>query len=218
MAKIKIQQQDAQKKQDTLDLTEKIRKYVLGAVSTDRYNHCVSTAGQAAAICRITGQNVYSGYLAGLSHDMAREMSPELLLSLASRDGRAISTFEKKDATRFLHGRAAAVILQESFGVLDPYILQAVSYHVLGGAFLCPLALVIYVADKTEPTRKRITPQYTKELMACPSLNFMAKKVVEESIAYDKVKKRKTAPDTLEFLDFLQKQTALEINAGVVSQ
>lgn len=198
---------------DIVELTEKIRRYTLGAVDKDRYEHCISTAQTAARICRITGQDVLQGYLAGVAHDMCRQMGDDLLLSFSKRDGRPVTAFEKANPTKFLHGRAAAVKLQEDFGITNPYILQAVSRHVLGGAFLCPLAKIVYIADKTEPTRPRITTKYTEKLMAMP-LNRMAKFVVEESIDYDKKKGRVTASDTLDFLQSLNIEIAQEAQVG----
>ncbi len=52
-----------------------------------------------------------------------------------------------------LHGPVSAVVAQQTFGVNDPIVLNAVRYHTLGDPALDPVAQVVFVADALEPYR-----------------------------------------------------------------
>ena len=191
---------------DIVNLTEKIRRYALTAVSKERYEHSLRFAETASRICRLTGQDYGLGYMAGVAHDMCKGMSPELLLSFASRDGREITGIER-DNPVLLHGRAAAVKLQEDFGVLQPEVLQAVGNHVFGSPFLCPLAKIVFVADKVEPGRSYVTDEYLGRLFAL-TLNQMARQVVSENKSFLEQKGKVPHPLTLQFLAELEADIA----------
>ena len=51
------------------------------------------------------------------------------------------------------HGKIAAVVIQRDFGVTDPDIIQAVSYHTTGRPEMSLLEKIIYIADAIEPNR-----------------------------------------------------------------
>ena len=165
---------------DIEDLIEKIRKYTQVSVSESRYKHSVRTAETAAELCERYGMDKKMGYLAGISHDMCKALSPELLISIASRDGKPILEIEKNKPA-LLHGRAAAVKLKEEFDVDDPDLIEAVANHTFGLKGMCNLSKVLYVADKIEPGREHITEGYLKKLKEL-DLNELAATVLQENI------------------------------------
>ena len=193
---------------DIVELTEKIRRYTLSAVTKERYEHCLRTAETASRICRLAGQDYALGYMAGIAHDMCKDMSDELLLSFAKRDGRKISELELSHPS-LLHGRAAAVKLQEDFNLLNPQVLQAVSCHVFGGPFLCPLAKIVFVADKVEPGRAYMNKDYLDSLFSM-SLNAMTYETVKKNIEYLVSKGKTPHPLTEQFLKELESDLAGE--------
>src|SRR5574344_2725594 len=64
-------------------LIEKIRDYVKFSVSQKRFDHSVRTAEMCQRLCSIYGLDERIGYLAGISHDMCKKLSPDILLKLA---------------------------------------------------------------------------------------------------------------------------------------
>ena len=63
----------------------------------------------AKRLCIRYGTEPDKGRIAGLMHDIAREMNDELLLNLAMTDGNKIMSWERKRPV-LLHGRAGAEI------------------------------------------------------------------------------------------------------------
>lgn len=188
--------------QDFSDLIEKVRQYTLAAVTETRYAHSVRVAETAEKLCGLYKINPQLGYLAGIGHDMCKDMSDKLLLSLAARDGKQI-TYLEKGKPALLHGRAAAVKLAEDFGVTDKNVLQAVADHTFGATDMCPLAKIIYIADKIEPGRDYVTQECLDKLFAM-KLDDMLYAVLCDSMKYLDKKGHSIAPETKVLMEHLE--------------
>lgn len=132
-----------------------VNLYVKKTLSPYRYTHSVNVAKTARKIAQQYGlskKNCRRAYLAGLSHDMCKEMKDTELLKTAARDGFPISAFEQH-TPNILHGRAAAVLLAEKFNVTDERILSAVREHTIGSDNPRKISKIIMIADKIEPGR-----------------------------------------------------------------
>lgn len=183
-------------------LTEKVRRYVKKSVSEKRYSHSVRTAEMCRKLCALYGLDEKTGYFAGISHDMCKNFKPEQLLSLAQEDGADVSELERKKPS-LLHGRAAAVLLKNGFGVTDSSVLEAVANHTFGKTGMCSLAKVLYAADKIEPGREHVTEDYLARLLAL-SLDGLVKAVLEENIDYLRKKGSAVAQESEKLLESLQ--------------
>ena len=164
------------------ELFDRVRKYAMGAESLSRFEHSIRVAETARRMCEIYGEDAEKGYFAGMAHDICKDFDDETLIGIASRDGNPISDLER-EKPGLLHGRAAAVKLREDFGVQDAEILQSVERHTLGGADLCPLAKIVFAADKIEPGRPQSSQKYLDRLFSL-SLNRLVLAVVDENINY----------------------------------
>jgi nicotinate-nucleotide adenylyltransferase len=122
------------------------------SLSTIRFLHSRNTAILAQDICRRFGLDPIAGYLAGIAHDLGKQLDAKQLMKLVKSDGKAISSLEKSKPN-LLHGRAAAVLLRERFCIHNKDILEAVAFHTSGNENMGPLAKVIYIADKVEVSR-----------------------------------------------------------------
>lgn len=182
-------------------LIEKIRDYVKFSVSQKRFDHSVRTAEMCQRLCSIYGLDERIGYLAGISHDMCKKLSPDILLKLAKKDGNSISSLESQKPD-LLHGRAAAVMLQEDFDYHNKDVVSAIANHTFGKEGLCDLGKILYVADKIEPGREHITEEYLKKLYKL-SLNDLVKTVLIESMDYLKKRGYSVAPESERFLESL---------------
>ena len=188
---------DAKNRLEMAELTERVRKLVMESVGEERYKHSVRVAQTCARLCERFGLNEQVGFFVGIAHDMCKDMDEAELLETASRDGNPILKIEKSRPA-LLHGRAAAVLLKEDWGVDDPEILEAVANHTFGKAGMGDLAKLLYVADKIEPGRENVTSEYTARLMAM-TINGMTAAVVSESMDYLKGKGKKIAAETMDF-------------------
>jgi predicted HD superfamily hydrolase involved in NAD metabolism len=137
---------------DMIYTIEAVQRLLEETLSPERLAHCRSTARLSARLCRRYGLDPEKGTLAGLAHDLAREMPAGEVRELAMRDSEGLSLLEESYPV-LLHGRAAAVVLRERLGVEDPEILAAVACHVTGRPGMSLLARILFVADLLEPGR-----------------------------------------------------------------
>ena len=175
------------------------------ALSKERFLHSRNTALLARELCRRFGLDPLAGYLAGIAHDLAKQMDGKQMLELAEKDGGKISDIEK-GKLNLLHGRAAAVLLKESFRVNNKDVLEAVAVHTLGSENMGPLAKVIYVADKTEVSRN-IDPALRKMCYE-EELDVILLAVLHRTI--NKLRSRKLEPseETLRLLKKMEGKNA----------
>jgi nicotinate-nucleotide adenylyltransferase len=139
------------------ELIVRLENLARETLSTGRFLHSRNTALLAWDLCRRFGLDPQAGYLAGISHDLGKPLGEKALISLAKRDGGEINPLERKKPS-LLHGRAAAVLLEERFGIHNKAILEAVAWHTEGSAVMGPLGKVLYIADKIEVSRDGIDP------------------------------------------------------------
>ena len=139
--------------QSASDAIKKIKAYASGALSTARYEHSLRTAKLCRQLCERFSLDGDLGFLAGLSHDLCKQFPEEDIIALAKKDGFPITGIEAQRPT-LLHGRAAAQLMQELFGIEDMNVIDAVRWHTFGRKGLCPLGKVVFVADKLEPGAK----------------------------------------------------------------
>ena len=182
---------------------ERVRKYALAAEKPERFQHSMRVAETAKRMCEIYGQDPDKGYFAGMAHDMCKDLDDATLVSLAGHDGMEITGVEKKKPA-LLHGRAAAVKLERDFGVSDREILQAVAMHTLGGPEICPLAKIVFAADKIEPGRPQSSEEYLDRLFSM-GLDELVLCVVEENMDYLRKRGKEIAPSSFRFKESLEK-------------
>ena len=116
-------------------------------VKQERFAHIERVACLARDIALANGLDADKAYLAGILHDVARDMGDAELLRLAPPESEVDVQHPLS-----LHGRAARAVL-ERWGVTDSDILDAVEEHTTGPRDGKPLSICVYVADVSEPGR-----------------------------------------------------------------
>ena len=167
---------------DIIELTEEIRIFAQEHVKKSRYEHSIRVAETCARLCRMFALDDDVGYLAGVGHDMCKGFSDQELFYLAAKDGNPIIPYEKRNPA-LLHGRAAAVLMKEKFGIEDKDILEAVAYHTSGVMGMCDLSKCLFIADKIEPGRPQSTDEYRERLYKM-NLDQMFYAVLYENYSY----------------------------------
>lgn len=167
---------------DIIELTEEIRIFAQEHVKKSRYEHSIRVAETCARLCRMFALDDDVGYLAGVGHDMCKDFSDQELFYLAAKDGNPIIPYEKRNPA-LLHGRAAAVLMKEKFGIEGKDILEAVAYHTSGVMGMCDLSKCLFIADKIEPGRPQSTDEYRERLYKM-NLDQMFYAVLYENYSY----------------------------------
>jgi len=163
---------------DLLMLQKKLEK----VLSPFRYRHSLGVMDLAYKLALIYGVDQEQAALAGLLHDVAREIEPPNLLALAKENKLFISETEKK-APLLLHGKVGSILLSTTWGVNDREVLEAVALHVTGAPKMSLLAQIIFISDFAEPGRDFFPSKVARKLAEsdrATALHF----IFQQEIAY----------------------------------
>jgi nicotinate-nucleotide adenylyltransferase len=170
----------------------------------ERFVHCRNTALLAWDLCRRFGQDSQKGYLAGIAHDMAKNLENDELIRLARGDGGAISKPEQRKPG-LLHARAAAVLLQRKYGIADKDILEAIRSHITGTRDMGNLEKIVYVADKIEVSRIGIESAL-REMSMNSDLDSLFAAILGNTVNYLKSRQVDISYGTRRLLAAMQKR------------
>ena len=130
--------------------TDSIIKYIEENFSEKRKVHTYAVRDEALKLCEHWGADKEKAEVAALFHDMFRGQSVEVINMYVKNLGLADKYM---DNPNLAHGKIAAVIMKRDYGVADPEIINAVSYHTTGRAGMSLLEKIIFIADAIEPNR-----------------------------------------------------------------
>lgn len=131
---------------------EEIYKVVENTLSERRFYHSVCVMNRAVEYAQIYGIDVEKAKLAGLVHDIAKEVPKEMCIENAEKLGVKLDEVEKINPA-LIHAKAGAKIAEVEFG-LDKEICDAIAYHTTGKENMTTLQKIIYLADFTGIDRK----------------------------------------------------------------
>ena len=142
---------------------DEIKKYAQSVMSDKRFAHTMGVAEEAEKLARVWGADPEKAYLAGLIHDIAKELPKEKVDRLLEEAGETERFKEPSEAVA-LHGFLAAYIARKELGISDEEVLDAAKYHTTGRLGMTLLEKIIYVADFTEVGRKYPQSKEVREL------------------------------------------------------
>jgi nicotinate-nucleotide adenylyltransferase len=178
-------------------------------LSQSRFLHSRQVAAMTSDLCRLFDLDSQAGYLAGIGHDIGKQLGEEELFRLAKTDKRPISALEKRKPS-LLHGRAGAALLKKEYGIRDQEVLDAVAFHTTGFPGMGPLAKALYIADKIEPSREGVEPRLRDFSgyggIGERGLDRLFAKILRETIAWLRVKNIEPAEDALRLLAKLESE------------
>jgi predicted HD superfamily hydrolase involved in NAD metabolism len=131
---------------------DQILQILSSRVSERRLRHCLGVETIALQLAVRFGAPPQQVAAAALFHDLCREYSADSLLQLADKFDIVIDDIERAEPL-LLHGAVAAALLRREWGLNEPEVLEAITYHITGAAGIAPLARLIFVADLIEPNR-----------------------------------------------------------------
>lgn len=166
-----------------MDYIKTIDNYIKKELSTKRYSHSIEVAKMAQTIASKvnTDTDTDKYYLAGLSHDIARELPLDWLKEKVYNWGKFSEEFYKTSA--LFHGPAGAYLIKEKFGINNMEIQEAIAYHSVGNTCMSSCAKVVYVADYISYDRNHITEDFRNKVLNS-SLDEMIILVVEKTAGY----------------------------------
>lgn len=126
--------------------SEQIKAFLKERLSKKRYHHSVNVAHEALKLANAYGENPDKAYLAGLVHDICKELSHSEQKRIMLEGNMDISGAELASKALW-HGIAGAYFIEKEMGIKDKDILNAVRFHTVGRSGMSKLEEIVYMAD-----------------------------------------------------------------------
>ena len=130
-----------------------LREYIRPFMTDYRYRHSLGVEKQAATMARRFGADVHKASLAGILHDVCKDMPKGPLLQNILESG-IINGIDFSASPQLIHSYAGALYLQSHMEIHDPEVIDAVRYHTTARAGMGLLETIIYLADLTSEDRE----------------------------------------------------------------
>ncbi|MBQ8567930.1 MAG: bis(5'-nucleosyl)-tetraphosphatase (symmetrical) YqeK [Oscillospiraceae bacterium] len=125
---------------------EEIKDILKIRLSKKRYTHSLNVAESAKKLADVYCEDTDKAYLAGLIHDICKEIPKDEQLDMVKKSDRDICPSELVTPALY-HAPAGAWYAENALGIHDEDILNAVRYHTIARAGMSPLEEIIYMAD-----------------------------------------------------------------------
>lgn len=178
---------------------------VASSMKERRLLHSLLVSETARKLARLHGLEEEKAATAALLHDCAKYYPLESMQQLALELPVPIDEATMQNGN-LLHGPAASRLAQKVYGVDDPDILNAILYHTIGRPEMSPLEMVIFLADKIEPSRKVYPALDEIRTLAKTDLMKAMELSISSSVSYVDSRMEKVHPQTLETLEWLRDQ------------
>ncbi len=178
--------------------------FIRKMLKPSRYKHSRCVMERAAELAEKNGADVVKAKLAGLLHDIMKNVPEKEMLQFIEDSG-IILLYADLCAPQLWHAIAGAAYLKEKLGIDDPDVINAVRYHTTGRAGMSKLEKVVYLADLTSADRDYPDVKKARKI---------ADRSLDEGVLYgsefliaDLVQKERVLhPDTLACYDELVRQ------------
>lgn len=117
-----------------------------------RYIHSVNVSIEAVRLAKKYGADEEKAAVAGIFHDITKEIDFEKQLQIIS-SGDIILTDVEKSTNKLWHAISGSVYIQKELNITDADIINAVRYHTTGRANMSLLEKIIFLADFTSAER-----------------------------------------------------------------
>ncbi len=177
-------------------VTPEMEAYVASQVSEFRFKHIQGVRQSAQSLAKRWQAPADKTDLAALFHDVAREWPLARLLAYAREKGMSIRPQDEKYPI-LLHGAVAVHLLEQTFGLRDEEVAEAMRVHTTGFPGMGLVAKILFVADAIEPGRSHIEVTRLR-MLADKDLEQAVTEVLKEQLAYIRKREADIDPWTLE--------------------
>ena len=161
-----------------------MKSLLMQRVNAARYVHSLSVAKTARKIARAYGYDPHVARMAGLLHDWDKALSPQRLADRVEHYQLEVDEEVVKSMPWVLHGITAAAVLAEEAPQFGEEVYSAIARHTVGAPNMKPLDMIVFVADKVEPTHDVSSYRYLYKQIGDITLEELFFRVLKESMAY----------------------------------
>jgi predicted HD superfamily hydrolase involved in NAD metabolism len=135
------------------ELEEKIKTDLRQGLSPHRYEHVLGVAAAARQLAERYEYDPDTAELAGLLHDVAKQLDLKQMQVLARRSFADTLPAAIMSVGSLLHGYAAVTVAKEKYGLTDVDLLNSLAHHTTGAEHMSKLEKIIFIADYIEVHR-----------------------------------------------------------------
>ncbi len=124
----------------------KYKKIIKEKMSEKRYIHSVNVAKQAVKLAKMYNADVKKCEIAGVLHDITKEMPFDEQLKLIDNSDIILTDLERK-TNKLWHSISGSVYVKDILKIEDEEIINAIKYHTTGRSNMTLVEKIIFVAD-----------------------------------------------------------------------
>ena len=178
-----------------------IKRDLKTMLSESRYQHSINVAEECRKLAKVYLFDEDKAYLAGLTHDLAKELSNEEIKQIMVQYKLPESSFSEENI-KTSHADIGAIIAREKYN-LDSSICQAIKSHTLGNIPMTILEKIVFIADKIEPKRNYQDIEKIRTL-AYIDIDAAIIMYIENNLKNLTIKGKKINTKTIEVLNYLK--------------
>ena len=144
-------------------MIEKYKNIIKKMMSEKRYLHSVSVSNVAAKLAKRYNYNEGKAAIAGILHDITKEMPDEFHLELFKRHNVKLDEIEKI-SKKLWHSISGSLYIKENLNINDEEILNAVKYHTTGRKGMTLIDKIIFLSDFLAEDRQYENSKEMEEL------------------------------------------------------
>ena len=131
---------------------EEIKLYLKANLAEKRYIHILGVADIAKNLAKLNGISEEKAEIAGLAHDVAKNLSKVKMKEIINKHNIILSVVEENNENLW-HSIIGPIEAKDKLGIQDEEILDAIRWHTTGKEDMSILTKIIYIADMIEPNR-----------------------------------------------------------------
>lgn len=131
---------------------ERYENLVRERLSAYRFHHSMCVAKKARELAVKHGLNADKAYLAGILHDITKEMPKDEQIRIIEQYDRRLTPVERGNH-RVFHQMSGAVYVKNILKIEDEEIVNGIRYHTTGHENMTEFEMLIYLADFTSEDR-----------------------------------------------------------------
>ncbi len=109
------------------------KKIIRERMGDYRFSHSVNVAKEAKKLAKHYGADENKAEIAGILHDITKEMPKEQQLQIIIDSGIILDNVQLH-APKLWHGMSGSIVVRDELGIDDEDILNAIRYHTTGRA------------------------------------------------------------------------------------
>ena len=187
----------------------KIRKQLIKALDSKRYEHTQGVAYTSAALAMRYGEDIRKAELAGLLHDCAKCLDNEKKINICKKNDISISDAEQRNPF-LLHAKVGGHLAKTKYKIDDEDIINAILYHTTGRPGMSLLEKIVYIADYIEPGRDHEPNLEEVRSLSFQDLDEALLRILEDILVHLKESSKEIDPMTQMTYEFYKRKQSEE--------